>query len=525
MRRVRFIGIATLALIALAWQTVYGQATCETYWAALAERLAAACATTPDGTACFADGSSASLAESISTDTLATDEQAATFSIAAADAPVRVALLGAATLNNLAGAAPSEVVTLVVANKSGYAVNVRSGPGTSFDAVGSFGFDAQTTADGRNEEGTWLRIATDSGTAWIALSLVRVEGDVMTLPVTDSPYSQPMQALDLVVTESEAATDAPACGALLLLAYAGERSAAMQINGAALNLKPLALVQAQVVAADPASVLLVDVLGGAADVRAAGETFTGNIADRISVALTENQAAAVPQVEANGFPLLGVAHPATALVTETPLTCFVAATDTASTFSAPDGVASDDLTTAAYVAVGQAEWEGARWLRLSDSRWVAEADVIVAGACAELPELDPSRSVVSGGGGGSSVASGANYSTALVPTTQTVWSAIVSPDQLSGTCALPPLPVCNHLVATTASGGTLVWRGQEPNPYNMTLVGDNTYVFRGRNQMNTGDITMTLTFTSATSWTMSMAQVFDADPQCTHTLNYSAAPR
>jgi hypothetical protein len=122
-------------------------------------------------------------------------------------------------------------------------------------------------------------------------------------------------------------------------------------------------------------------------------------------------------------------------------------------------------------------------------------------------------------------ASAALFSTALVPTGETIWVADPGHDILSGECVTPPLPVCPHPTAISPNGATLSWRGQEPLPYTLRLAGDNAYTYNGRNNLNNANVTMALTFTSTTTWTMTMTQIFDADPSCVHTLYYNAVPR
>lgn len=57
-------------------------------------------------------------------------------------------------------------------------INIRSGPGTQFDIVGSFQSGGQENAFARNEDGSWLK--TDVG--WVFANLVEPCGEVMRLP-------------------------------------------------------------------------------------------------------------------------------------------------------------------------------------------------------------------------------------------------------------------------------------------------------------------------------------------------------
>ena len=58
--------------------------------------------------------------------------------------------------------------------------NVRSGPGGGFDRVGTLQEGEEALAVGRNEAGTWLQIEN----GWVFAAGVKVDGDIMSLPVT-----------------------------------------------------------------------------------------------------------------------------------------------------------------------------------------------------------------------------------------------------------------------------------------------------------------------------------------------------
>lgn len=59
-------------------------------------------------------------------------------------------------------------------------INVRGGPGTSYGIVGSFQNGQQATAVGRNTAGTWVQMER----GWVFAQLVRVDGNLNSLPVT-----------------------------------------------------------------------------------------------------------------------------------------------------------------------------------------------------------------------------------------------------------------------------------------------------------------------------------------------------
>jgi hypothetical protein len=65
-------------------------------------------------------------------------------------------------------------------------VNVRSGPGTGFNSLGTIDPGASLTLTGKNETGTWLQIFKTGGPGdrgWVSAAYVKVEGDTTLLPV------------------------------------------------------------------------------------------------------------------------------------------------------------------------------------------------------------------------------------------------------------------------------------------------------------------------------------------------------
>lgn len=71
-------------------------------------------------------------------------------------------------------------------------LNVRSGPGEAFSIVGQLNSDQQVAVRGRSQDGNWLYIDFNGNGAWIAGWLVAFEGDLLTLPVVDSPEAPPI---------------------------------------------------------------------------------------------------------------------------------------------------------------------------------------------------------------------------------------------------------------------------------------------------------------------------------------------
>lgn len=88
-------------------------------------------------------------------------------------------------------ATPSRTPTLtpVLAEALGD-INLRSGPGLDFDIVGELTAGNTVPIIGRSVQYPWLQVSwaeAPSGTAWVYEQLVRVIGDITTIPIVDAP--------------------------------------------------------------------------------------------------------------------------------------------------------------------------------------------------------------------------------------------------------------------------------------------------------------------------------------------------
>jgi hypothetical protein len=91
-----------------------------------------------------------------------------------------------------------ELATIEIIANDG--INVRSGPSTDYRVAGSLARNEAVTANGRNEDGSWLRIQVPDSDAlgWVFAELVTTDDDTSTLSVVDAGDSEvpftPMQA-------------------------------------------------------------------------------------------------------------------------------------------------------------------------------------------------------------------------------------------------------------------------------------------------------------------------------------------
>jgi len=537
MPRLKILGFIVVFTL-IGWSAVghssraQDAATCENLLAQAVQMMRDSCDGLTPGNVCTPSGSTVALGDIDILRTAPFDLNAnqwdyALIQLPAGNEPIAMALFGGAAITPMAGTETAMVEPLKASNKSGYNLNMRQGPGTDFEVAGFFGWDNVADVDGRSADGDWLRLQTEAGYAWIAADLVAVEGDVSQLLIV-SDGTNPLEQFTLTTPDISAICGAGAAG--LLVAHAGQDEVALQVNGANLTFDTATLL----LQAQPNTNLEIFVIEGEAAVNADGEQLTARQGETAAVALAgENglEADAAPLVKPS-FPLDTLIGIPMGLVSDESLACTAGMTheqQNASAFEQPNSDAAVTallLADAHYPVLGRlADEQAHTWWRL-EVGWVREDTVQVVGSCDAVTEVAADTSVTTSANMSTHTGAGAAlFSTELVPTSDIIWSADPGQDILSGTCILPPLPVCSHPVAVTANGATLSWRGQEPLPYTLNLSGDNAYTFNGRNNLNNANVTMALTFTSPTTWMMTMTQVFDSDPACTHALYYNAVPR
>lgn len=112
--------------------------------------------------------------------------------------------------------------------------------------------------------------------------------------------------------------------------------------------------------------------------------------------------------------------------------------------------------------------------------------------------------------------------TDFTPASASVWNFVQGPDQMSGTCSGPVLPPYGLVQITPIENG-LTWRSQEPTPYTFAKVAANVYSYSGATATGDGSVTMTLTFISGTELVMTRTFVSNAEPNCSHTHDYTGA--
>jgi uncharacterized protein YraI len=66
-------------------------------------------------------------------------------------------------------------------------INIRGGPGTDYDVVGTLAVGASLAITGRNVESSWWQVETPTGMGWVAAFVVTARGTDGSIPVVEAP--------------------------------------------------------------------------------------------------------------------------------------------------------------------------------------------------------------------------------------------------------------------------------------------------------------------------------------------------
>jgi len=439
------------------------------------------------------------------------------------DDAVQMVLFGDVTMTNLVEVLDAPLTTLTAKNVAGYPVNLRDGAGTNFNVVGTMDEDAELTIDGRNEGADWFRVQTDDGIAWVYLSLVSIDGDARELTVLDSPYTAPMQNFILSAPIDETSCNVATSG--LLMQYTGDSTAQIGVNGVDIKFSDATLL----LQATPSETLNIQVINGDVVVTSQNTERTATIGELVTVGIDENLIATAPPSIDGDYDFANIAGAPIPLLNDNTLMCVAGigyGDEAVSVYGGPSdeyGLIQSIENTGHYGVLGYAENEDELWWKVETGRsqsWVPQASVRTAGICSAVEVADIPALVTNTQSTGDSNVS-------FVPPLQSVWQAESGVDVLTGDCSnSAPLAVCSHLAAVIPVGdGSIQWRGQEPVPYTLQSTGLNSFYSEGRNFQNNGNISLNLTFVSATQWNLTYSTIYDNAPDCTHTFYYTGTPR
>ncbi len=431
---------------------------------------------------------------------------------------LQMVLFGDATLTNAVNITTLDLPIIGITNTAGYDVNLREGAGMGFATVGIFRQNTTLIADGRSADGQWYRVRAGAGLAWVSASTpIQLEGSTETLMPLDNPYTAPMQ----VFTLQTAAEDADLCGMAasgLLVALNGDERVHLVANNVDIAFSTATFL----VQATGATGLQIHVINGTVQARVNNQTSDASAGETLTITLDADTllASGVPELKTR-YPFAAVGGAPLALIDAAVPQCIAGITQNdVTTFGGP-GAEYPELAAldaaAHYLVTGFALDSGAQaWWKLDNGRWTPQSAVQTTGLCDAVAQVEAPPIT------NFTPLSAANAD--FLPAETTIYQANSGPDILSGTCSGSPVAVCIHPAAIIPQAdGTFLWRGQEPKDYLMSPIAANTYQHIGRNFANNANIKLTMTLTSAETWQMTMETVYDNDPLCIHTFNYTAA--
>lgn len=447
---------------------------------------------------------------------------------------ISAVLFGDASLARPAPIA-AERPTLPVVNAGSAPINVRNGAGITYQVTGQLAPGEEAVADGRNEQGDWLRLQYAGGVAWAFTPLLGWEGDqsaieaLTVLLPNDVTPAQPPSAPFAAVTLTTGGAACPEAPSGLLLQYQGEQAAELEVNQARLSFAQATLL----VTAAPGEALRVRALAGSVTVTARGiaQDVTAGQAVRVSLGGDDGLTpTAIPSLE-RSYPFAEVAYAPLSVLPE-PVACTVGLVSPASSVTLrvgpgmQRGVLASMSPAATYPVLGWAsDPDGAPWWQLdtgAQPSWVAQADVRAIGACQAVAQVEPPPLVFAPppapAEGGGAPETGGDFA----PATNSVWQMRPGSDNMIGECSgAPAINFCDHLAAIAPASGGISWKGMEASPYYLVRLQPNVYAYAGPNVLGTGTVSMTLTFTSETTINMVMRLVLASEPNCQHVYYYT----
>lgn len=177
-------------------------------------------------------------------------------------------------------------------------INVRGGPSTNDAVIGTLAAGESVTANGRLEDGSWLRIALPDGeTGWVFAQLVTGEGDLSQLAVVTADDAvaaglNPMQAFYFRSGVGDSPCSAAPESGILIQTPEGAGEITFRINEVDIALSSTIFIQAQA-----PGMLTIHGIENKAGVSAFGDGETVVAGTVLQVPLDENRAASGPPGE------------------------------------------------------------------------------------------------------------------------------------------------------------------------------------------------------------------------------------
>lgn len=291
-------------------------------------------------------------------------------------------------------------------------VNIRSGPGTSYNVVDVVASGTALVANGRNDSADWLRVTLPDTEAsgWVAASLLRPDGDTDSLAVVqpDTPIYGTMQAFYLRSGVGDArCAEAPNSG-LLIQTPQGAGEIEFSINEVQIRMGSTVFLQAE-----SGNQMTVYVLEGQAQVAAFDEIQVVPAGAKTNVPIDSNLAATGPPQEPEPYdtddvmavptillaPEIEIAEPAATESIVAANTCIITAAETTPLQTGP-GLGFPSIDTLAADAQSQPIAQttlvnGTHWWQLNATEWIQAGAVTPDGECANVPVVEaPSAPVI-----------------------------------------------------------------------------------------------------------------------------------
>jgi hypothetical protein len=194
----------------------------------------------------------------------------------------------------------AELATIEISANDG--INVRSGPSTDYRVIGSLVREEAATANGRNQDGTWLRIQLPDSDAlgWVFAELVTTDGDASALSVVDASETEvpftPMQAFYFSTgIGTTGCTEAPPDG-ILVQTPEGAGRIELRANDVDIQLGSTAFLQAE-----PGDNMIVSVVEGEGLVTADGVSVSIPAGAQVEVPIDDDLSASGPPGEPHPY--------------------------------------------------------------------------------------------------------------------------------------------------------------------------------------------------------------------------------
>ncbi len=367
--------------------------------------------------------------------------------------------------------APPELLATVSASG---AINVRSGPGTTYGVVDAIASGTALIANGRNDSADWLRVTLpetdDSG--WIAASLLRPDGDTADLQIVepDTPIYAPMQAFYLRSGVGDSrCVEAPGSG-LLIQTPQGAGEIQFSINEVQIRMGSTVFFQAEA-----GNQMSIYVLEGQARVAAFDVSRTVPAGASVSIPLDESAAASGPPgdvepydtdaIQAMPVVLLPDMIEAASPLSEADIAaldiCTVSVSEVVNTRGGPGIVYGREgalaVGTTARI-IGQADGtDNFVWWQLEDERWVRSDVVGTTGNCGDVQVVVDLPPVPAG------TSSGTIYLSAPICPSGPMRTGTIT---LAMGYASAEWHTCEQVLANIGQYGFPTFSGNGPSPYN-----------------------------------------------------------